>query len=80
MKNWKLKLITWIAAGEPVLINYVMMHKNVPEGMSIMVNPPPGTRDSWENYEGKAFLVPLRNVVCEHGAGCAECYQIKGSN
>ena len=64
---WKLKLITWIASGDPVLINCAVMTKNIPEGMSFAIIPMLGYTNSVEHYEDQAFLVPKRNLVDKNG-------------
>lgn len=62
LPKWKNKLISWIAGGEPILLNFCVMGKNTPKGMSVVRIPCTDELEEASFYSDKAFLVPVRNV------------------
>jgi hypothetical protein len=63
LPKWKSKLISWIAGEEPILLNFCVMGKNTPKGMSVVRIPCEGELNTSAFYSGKAFLVPARNII-----------------
>lgn len=63
LPKWKNKMIAWLAGKEPVMLNFSIFPKNLPDQMKgVVIIPAAGwkqTSDSWSNI---AFLVPSRNV------------------
>jgi hypothetical protein len=60
---WKLKIIEWLAGKEPVLLNFIVLCKNLPSNMTAVVMIPSFTdQKPIEFYEDKAFLVPKKNI------------------
>lgn len=62
LPKWKNKLISWIAGGQPVLINFIVLGKSLPDGVSAIYLPCNGTKEDVSFYENKAILVPVVNI------------------
>lgn len=63
LPSWKLKIIKWLAADEPVLLNLSILPEKLPKEMYMVWLPPDGERNTAEFYAKKAFLVPTRNIT-----------------
>jgi len=60
---WKRKIIEWLAAGEPVLLNLSILPERLPDGMYMVWLPPAGECNTAEFYAKKAFLVPTKAIT-----------------
>ena len=63
MRNLRHKLIKFLAFGDPVLLNFYIQGKMVIEGKPVAYFPAKGALLEVEEYEGKAVLVPMQNII-----------------
>jgi len=76
LPRWKKILIERLAGNSPVMLNFCVLSKNLPnKRITLVLIPPPWQRNTAEHYAERAFLVPSECITDK--SEDLSCHKIK---